>query len=224
MRIFLVRHGRSTANEDNAVHLQTADHAIPLSEQGKRQAAAAGLFLYEYYLKYPALTKTRIWHSPYVRARQTADAIEHNMKQHTHLEVDRREHLLLAEQQFGLFDGLSSDGARIELERKYPDEFEHYEKCKKFGGAFWARMPLGESKFDLSTRVHQAFGTFHRDAVGHNIQNIIVVAHGTTNRAFMMMWMHYGYEWFEREKNPANCSIRLIEEGVDRGYIFTPQE
>jgi hypothetical protein len=28
------------------------------------------------------------------------------------------------------------------------------------------------------------------------------------------------FEWFEKEPNPWNCSIRLIENNVDKGYIF----
>jgi len=35
-----------------------------------------------------------------------------------------------------------------------------------------------------------------------------------------MQWLHYPVEWFEKELNPQNCSIRLIEDNVDHGYIF----
>jgi broad specificity phosphatase PhoE len=81
-------------------------------------------------------------------------------------------------------------------------------------------MPLGESRFDVATRVHQAFGTFQRDAEKHGIVNIIVVCHGVTLRAFVMMWCHLTPEWFEAEPNPKNCAIRLIDGSEDKGYIF----
>ena len=35
-----------------------------------------------------------------------------------------------------------------------------------------------------------------------------------------MMWCHLSPEWFEAEANPANGAIRLIDDGVDKGYVF----
>jgi hypothetical protein len=32
-----------------------------------------------------------------------------------------------------------------------------------------------------------------------------------------MQWMHYPWEWYEKEKNPRNCSVQLIE-GHASGY------
>ena len=124
---------------------------------------------------------------------------------------------MLCEQQFGLFDGISNQ----ELPKRYPNEHSHYNKQLKFGGVFWARMPLGESRFDVAVRIHQAFGTFHRDAENHQIENLIVICHGVTLRAFVMMWCHQSPEWFEAEPNPKNCAIRLLDHGQDRGYIFS---
>ena len=81
-------------------------------------------------------------------------------------------------------------------------------------------MPQGESRFDVAQRIHQAFGTFQRDAVQHGIRDIVVICHGVTLRAFVMMWCHLSPEWFEAEPNPANCAVRLIDHGTDRGYLF----
>ena len=130
--------------------------------------------------------------------------------------IDQREHLLLHEQQFGVFDGLSDE----DREKYYPREQAYYEKCKKFEGKMWPKMPQGESRMDVCQRVHQAFGTFHRDAAKHGIENIVVVGHGTTNRAFLQMWLHKPWEWMHQEPNPTNCSVRLIENGEDKGYLF----
>ncbi len=231
MRIFLVRHGQSMGNVDQSVHLTTADHAIPLSDRGKEQATGAGEFLRDFYKDLPSVPdyaamresygdvmrfkpqRPRVWTSPYLRTRQTADGICEAMGKHV---LDRREHILLCEQQFGLFDGIPDE----ELPVKYPDEHAHYKKQEEFEGRFWARMPLGESRFDVATRVHQAFGTFHRDAKRHGVNDLVVVCHGVTMRAFLMMWLHHTPEWFEAEKNPKNCSIRLIEDSEDQGYVY----
>lgn len=256
MRIYLVRHGQSRSNLDWTENQRVADHAIELTEEGHRQASAAGEWLRGHLLEHVArgmMPLVRMWLSPYARTRQTATAILEQMKSPipflrdldphvpllaagtnlttwpparpktpilhaagTNLILDHREHLMLAEQQFGLFDGL----ADWEREAKYPAEFAYYEKCKKFEGKLWPQMPLGESRFEVCQRVHQAFGTFKRDAEKHGIDTIVVVAHGTVNRAFTMMWLHKPYEWMHEETNPNNCSIRLLADGEDMGYVF----
>lgn len=196
-----------------------------------------------------SIPRIRLWHSPYQRTRQTAARVVERCRLDIDGPVELlgtppsgppstprargeswffdpddpddpvahgHEHLLLAEQQFGVFDGLSDE----ERAREYPREQAYYEKCKAYEGKLWPKMPLGESRFEVCQRVHQAFGTFHRDAERHGIETIVVVGHGTTNRAFVQMWLHKRWEWMHQEPNPRNCSIRLIEDGIDHGYIF----
>ena len=215
MRILLVRHGESAGNVDPGVHRWMADHAIGLSDRGKKQVREAGTKVDAFYRELYGSERPhiRLWVSPYARTRQTADGLCETAGDWI---TDRKEHILLCEQQFGLFDGVPDE----ELPRLFPAEHEHYEKCERFEGRFWARMPLGESRFDVAVRVHQAFGTFMRDREQHGIENLVVVCHGVTLRAFVMMWCHLGPEWFEAEKNPTNCAIRFIDGGVDRGYVF----
>lgn len=253
MRIFLVRHGLSRANVDWRENRDVADHAIELTEEGHEQARKVGEFLAGYFAEYLCevhddgfgqegfIPDIRLWHSPYMRTRQTAADIEstclldptvrryRTQKNANHDVImwrvrepgeswflDKREHLLLAEQQFGIFDGLT-DKERAE---QYPDMWGYYSKCKRYGGKLWPKMPLGESRFEVCQRIHQAFGTFHRDANKRGIVNIVIVGHGTTNRAFVQMWLHKPYEWMHDEPNPKNGSVRLIEGNEDRGYIF----
>lgn len=216
MRVFLVRHGESQGNVDKTVHARMADHAIPLSARGHEQAREAGrrlaALLDGLHADGPR-PRVRLWTSPYRRTRETADGLEAGAAGWI---ADRREHVLLCEQQFGLFDGVPDD----ELPARFPQEYAYYEKQLRFEGRFWARMPLGESRFDVATRVHQAFGTFQRDLQRHGIDHLVVVCHGVTLRAFVMMWCHLSPEWFEAEPNPDNAAIRLIDGGEDRGYVF----
>lgn len=238
MRLFLVRHGESYANVSKELHLKYPDHEIGLSPAGEQQAKVTGQKLVKYIIENFAFRseinksgflKTeddkiqikenwRLWHSPYKRTRQTKDLIMKELEAKLWLGTtfEAREHLLLHEQKFGLFDGIADEDLPI----RYPDEHAFFKKHEDFQGKFWARMPLGESRADVAQRVHQAFGTWHRDAERHKIDNLIIVAHGTVNRAITMMWLHKPYEWFEAEKNPGNCSIRLIENNVDKGYVF----
>lgn len=232
MELILVRHGISTANKDPIIHHTTPDHIIPLASEGFEQAKKAGYKIQKYLQdKYEASSfpknleecaeiphrKIRLWVSPYLRTRQTADTMSSVMgwKDNCPIVTDRREDVALCEQQFGLFDGLTEE----ELKKKYPNEYEHYDKCERFEGRFWARMPLGESRFDVTLRVHQVFGTWQRDLERNNINTVIVVSHGVTLRAITMRWLHLPFEWFEKEPNPLNCSVRIIECGKDLGYL-----
>jgi len=220
-RILLVRHGQATSNKDKTLLTKHADHAMPLSETGIQHAALVGEQLRDFLEiqtkedKERGLPKRyrRLWQSPFRRTRETADLIMKSAGQYID---DRREHILLSEQQFGLFEGHSLD----ELQKLYPLEYAYFEKCIQAEGRFWARPPLGESRFDVAQRVHQAFGSFNRDAQFHDIQDLIVVSHGVTLRAFLMMWLHKPPEWFEKETNPPLCSVRFIENNADKGYIF----
>ena len=65
MRIFLVRHGETTANLNKIVYKDTADHAVPLSDLGHTQASVAGEKLAKRLMN-PAdrLGKLRVWSSP----------------------------------------------------------------------------------------------------------------------------------------------------------------
>jgi 2,3-bisphosphoglycerate-dependent phosphoglycerate mutase len=245
-RIFLVRHGQSQANVDQEVNKRVADHAIELTEAGHKQATAAGKFLGDYISEmeptcglYSDLDAIRLWHSPYRRTRQTKARIVEaarlnyqtprarrvggkveKLEEGDSVFYDVRESLHLIEQQFGLFDGLTDE----ERAQEYPRETEYYEKQKKFEGKMMAKIPLGESRFDVCLRVYDAFGTFHRDCDKHGINTIVIVAHGTVNRAFTQMWLHKPLGWMDEEPNPQNCSVRLLEhnsdEWVDEGYIF----
>lgn len=215
MRIFLVRHGESEGNLSREIYRTLPDHQIPLSAAGREQAVAAGTFLQDWLTAHPPRGRTRLWYSPYARTRATADGML------TRLVVDdRRPNLHLIEQRFGLFDGLWED----EMKAQLPLEYAHYERTRQHEGRFWAMMPEGDSPYDVAVRVHQCFGTLHRDAA-HGVQDVILVSHGVTIRAFLMMWLHLEPSWYEAEPNPLNCSVRLIEgtaaEGyVDRGYLF----
>ncbi|HJV96659.1 MAG TPA: histidine phosphatase family protein [Albitalea sp.] len=212
--IYLVRHGESLANIRPELYQEMADHAVPLSDRGQRQATAAGAALRDL-IRIGTDEALRVWHSPYKRTRQTADALCAELaKDHPHL--DRREHINLCEQQFGLFDGVPED----ELPERFPLEHAHYARAETHEGRFWARMPLGESRFDVAVRVHQAFGTFHRDAERHGVRNIVVVCHGVTLRAFVMQWLHMPYEWFDAQKNPGNCDIYHLPATGEGGYVY----
>ena len=236
----------NTRKADMAIQLTTEGH-----KQAKDAGEFLQSYFTKHLLAQGALgafiPKIRLWHSPYTRTRQTAQEIYdacvlptsatiiHDAMQTETFQIprhwpkraagepflwDKKEHFLLYEQQHGIYDGLSDD----ERQAQYPDEWAYYQKHKRDGAKVFAQLPLGESRIDVAQRIHQAFGTFHRDADKHAIEDIVVVGHGTTNRCFLFAWLHKGYEWLEEEPNPLNCSVRLIEDGEDKGYIYDGAE
>jgi 2,3-bisphosphoglycerate-dependent phosphoglycerate mutase len=218
LSVYLVRHGESEANLDKSVNATKADHAIELSPNGADQAVEAGIKLATF-LKAAANAGEQIgtYVSPYTRTRQTWQHMKVGIINAIgHLPAMRqRESVFLREMEYGLFDGVADE----DLPTRFPREYTYYEKLKNAGGEFYARVPGGESRCDVAQRVHQGFGTIHRDHERHGVQHAVVVSHGITTRAFVMMWLGLSPEWIEAEKNPPNCSIRLLRDGVDHGYV-----
>ena len=211
MHIFLIRHGESMANVGENFEKRIPDHLVPLTENGKEQARRQGEWLAEYCRKNGVdLARARIWRSPFRRTRETADEFNKSLGI-----TDIREDITLTEQQFGLFDAITDEQRRA----LYPNEYAEYIRQITNFGRFYARLPMGESPFDVAIRVHQFMGTIYRDYEKHGIDTLFVFTHGTTLRTFLLRWFHYSPEWYEQERNPKNCMIREIIDNEDKGYI-----
>jgi len=211
MHIFLIRHGESVANVGANYEKRIPDHLVPLTERGKAQARENGEWLANYCReKGIDLSRARIWRSPFLRTRQTCDEFNKALGI-----SDIREDITLTEQQFGLFDSVPEKEWGV----LYPAEYAEYKRqCSNFG-KFYARVPLGESPFDVAIRIHQFMGTVYRDFDKHGVDTLFVFTHGTTLRTFLLRWFHYSPEWYQEERNPGNCRIREIDGNIDLGYI-----
>ena len=211
MHIFLIRHGESVANAGENYGRRVPDHLVPLTERGRREAYEAGVFLAEHCRRRGIdLSRARLWRSPFLRTRETADELNRSLSV-----AEVREDITLVEQQYGLFDALPPEA----WAREYPREYAEYCRQMQNGGKFYARLPLGESPFDVAVRVHQFMGTLDRDLREHGVDTVFIVTHGATLRAFLLRWFHYTPEWYHGESNPENCAIREIDGGRDLGYI-----
>ena len=167
MHIFLIRHGESMANNGSNYVKRIPDHLVQLSDVGKKQAYDAGVWLKKYCKQQAvSLENARIWRSPYLRTRQTSEEFNKSLNI-----SDIREDITLVEQQFGLFDSVPEE----EWGKLFPKEYEEYERQRNNYGKFYARLPLGESPFDVAVRVHQFMGTIHRDINQRNLRIIAKV-------------------------------------------------
>ena len=170
-RLWLVRHGQSQGNVardaahqagHSVIDLDLRDVDVPLSDLGHQQAEAAG----RWFAALPDGERPEVLlASPYIRARQTAEAIcaagglAGGAKPTI---LDER----LREREFGVFDGLTIKGIR----EHYPAEAEHRAKM----GKFYHRPPGGESWADVILRLRSALNTINLQYSG---KNVLIVCH-----------------------------------------------
>jgi len=215
MKIFLIRHGESMQNTGKNFDIKLPDHKVYLTEKGEEQADLAGMFLKKFILeKNIDISNATLWVSPFTRTRQTAKIINN------HLNIDDiKEDITLIEQRYGLF----SDNPIEECRRRFPEQFELYDRYYQNDGKFYAKLPQGESPYDVALRMKQFIETIFRD-LNEGKDTLFIVSHGTTIRAFLLNWFHYSPEWFNAEPNMENCAIRYIEKSnnisTDNNYIY----
>lgn len=199
MKMFLIRHGESMQNTKENYSIGLPDHKVYLTEQGKEEARLAGEFLKKYITENEIdLSNSVMWVSPFTRTRETASIINNS------LGIKRvKEDITLIEQQYGLF----SDKEIARIKELYPEQFAFYDNYYQNEGKFYAKLPQGESPFDVALRTKQFLDTIYRDKE----DVLFVVSHGTTIKTIVMNFFHYSPEWYSSELTPGNCSIRLID-------------
>lgn len=140
--LVLVRHGESLGNvarerayaqHTEVIDIDERDADVPLSERGRRQAAAVGHVL-------AVGPDDTVWSSNYLRARQTAE-LALPEPAHARLRVDER----LRDRELGILDKLTWWG----IEARYPDEARRRREL----GKFFHRAPGGESWADVALRL-----------------------------------------------------------------------
>ena len=166
--LWVVRHGESAGNvaRDEAesqglerLDLSHRDVDVPLSELGRRQAAALGRWT----AGQPRDEQpTVLWTSPYVRAQQTAQIALETAGLDVPVVVDER----LREREFGVLDGLTRRG----ITAQFPDESERRASI----GKFYHRPPGGESWVDVAFRLRAVLEEIRIDARG---ERVLLMAH-----------------------------------------------
>jgi broad specificity phosphatase PhoE len=196
LRIALVRHAESEANLDKSIFERVPDHAIPLTERGREQAAKTGQDLRELFDDEPV----HVYVSPYKRALQTLAALGLDELIQTVREEPR-----LREQDWGNFQDIED----IERQKRARDQYGH----------FFYRFTHGESGADVYDRVSSFLETMHRDfEADDSPRNILLVSHGITMRLFCMRWFHWTVQYFETLSNPGNAEMRVLLRQPDFQY------
>jgi probable phosphoglycerate mutase len=218
-KLWLVRHGQSQGNvardiaDEEGLHeidIDVRDVDVPLSELGHQQAEATGRWLAALP---PDERPEVILSSPYLRARQTAEAIckAGGMSGPTKLVVDER----LREREFGIFDRLTGVGIRA----KFPEESAHRTKL----GKFYHRPPGVESWADVILRLRSAMNTIN---LHYCDRRVLIVCHQV-----VVLCMRYVLEelseeeilHIDRQAEILNCGICVYDFEPDVGGLCIPR-
>lgn len=169
--LWLVRHGQSAGNValdaahaagHDRIQLEMRDADVPLSDQGRVQAHALGLW----FAGLPADERPEVvLASPYRRARETAEAVRAagGLSEPTpSLCEDER----LREREFGVLDRLTSTG----VAQLFPDQAV----ARRLLGKFYHRPPGGESWCDVILRLRSALDTL---SLHHADKRVLIIGH-----------------------------------------------
>ena len=206
-QLIAVRHGESEGNvareaaEAEGAEVITIDQRdpdVPLSARGREQAEAVGRWLAGFAAREPV---DAVWSSPYVRARQTAEAALAAAEQAMPIRVDER----LRDRELGVLDLLTGTGVRA----RFPEEAAR----RRWLGKLYYRPPGGESWADVALRLRSLLADLDRQVDG----TVVVFCHDA-----LIMLLRYVLEGLDeatllelaRTATVANGSVtRLVRSG-----------
>lgn len=182
-RIILVRHGQTEWNRNERFRGR-AD--IPLNQTGLSQAEATGRRVASEW------QPLAIYTSPLSRSVKTAEAIA------KHYRLDVQPHPGLADIDYGEWQGLTPDEARL----RWPEEIDAW-----YNRPHLAKIPGGETLDELRERAMQ---TVNALAHQHPEGTIVLVGHTVINRIILLGILGLGNERFWKIKQDT-CAINVFE-------------
>ena len=195
----MVRGDAAEAAKHPWIDIATRDVDTPLSDLGRRQAHALGMW----FAALPDDGKpTAILSSPYVRSMQSAEIIRE------HAGVARRIERIVAderlrEKEFGILDRMTTHGIRA----TYPALSEQ----RQHVGKFYFRPPGGESWCDVILRLRSVLDTLTRDYTKHSV---LIVAHQVIVNCFRYLLERLNEAQIleiDRAADVPNCGVTWYE-------------
>lgn len=206
-RIFIVRHGQSIGNTNKEIYKSIPDYVVHLTDLGKQQTFEVGTKIG------PIIgenSNIQFYVSPYWRTRESYHNINLGIKETVNIASSNYyEDARLREQEWG--QRVGDDGGYKTNEEGARDAYGH----------FYYRFGNGESCADVYDRTSDFMGTMFRDFEKPNFpENVVIIAHGMTNRVFLMRFFHCSVEEFETWKNPRNAEFYLLEKQDNDKYVL----
>lgn len=208
MQIKVVRHAPSEANEGIVDANLIGDHKVRITPEGHSASIALGYVMADF------IQQALKYRSPYVRTRQTADAMMEGAARSPQWVSPKfpkfYEDPRLREVEWGL--GVHE-----------PDYWEKIERMKQEYGSFYIRRHNGESCADCYDRCAAFVGTMVRQINRKSAQKVLIVSHGLTIRCLVASFMHLSVEEFETLRNPHNLDVITITDEGEQGLWAEPQ-
>ncbi|MEV4054590.1 phosphoglycerate mutase family protein [Amycolatopsis sp. NPDC049688] len=198
MKLILLRHAESLGNVDELAYTRIPDHALPLTDKGRQEAAAVA----------PEIRRLldgerpAVYVSPYLRTRETLRLLDIRASCERLVQEPR-----LREQDWGNLQ----DPADQEVQKARRNEFGH----------FFYRLPFGESGADVDDRV-AAFLSDLRQRDETHPDTVLIVSHGLTLRLLCRRLFGWSIELFESLSNPATCEHRVLTESAGKWTLDRP--
>jgi alpha-ribazole phosphatase len=193
MKIYLIRHGESTANAGN---LFCGHSDVPLTEAGIEQASLA-------HDKLKKIRFGKVYSSDLSRAYETAGIISKKPKK---IVVCSE----LREMDFGIFDSLS----HADMKANHPEEY------REWSSDFLNNVPPGgESMISMYSRVNEKYREIVEKHLGTD-DNILLVSHGGVIRSILASQICSGVDSYWKFKID-NCGINILE--YDKEFPFLAQ-
>ena len=211
-RLIIVRHAESLRNavrlgryfqneEAKSMIGDLANHDVPITDIGEAQAAATGVALRE---RFGA--PDTVFHSGYLRTKQTADGLLAAYPQEERRAIDLREHLFIRERDSGYTYDMTED----EAIGTFPFLPRHWSTF----GMFFATPVGGESLANVTERTYHFLRELEQE---HDGETVLVVTHGYTVRALRYWLEHLSHSDVTKEAmpDPRNCGVTVYERGED---------
>jgi broad specificity phosphatase PhoE len=204
LNIYVIRHGESEHNVDRSVMAHTHDSNHSLTSLGQKQVEITGEFM-----KTILNESTVFYTSPYLRTKQSAEAIYSKLKQ----QVPLYESPLIREWELGnLYD--------------FTDRSPQAKKEFKAAGQFYFRYQNGESLADVYLRATMFMNTVvDRLKQQQRYDNLVIVTHAAFIQmllAFLMKWPVEDLAGFKPIENASVIKINEVDGDYQYEKIFVP--
>lgn len=187
-RILLVRHGETNWNKEARFQGQID---IPLNENGKKQATAAGIFLQQVQID-------QAFSSEMSRPKETAEII---LKFHPKVQIELKKELI--EISHGLWEGKLEE----EIKSKWPDLLNQWQESPNS-----VQMPQGENIHEVWARSVKCWQNISDNiTVG---STALIVAHDAVNKTILchLLGLTPAEIWMIKQGNGAITAVDISED------------
>lgn len=231
MSILLVRHAESLGNADHQNYLRFANHDLALTERGKEQARALGVFLRDWYTHNPPQNNIRLWCSPYRRVVQTMQHMRETIGTRTwnkcgrgrDVQFDER----LREREWGYFS--YEDHNSEDETHSHAHLFAQYRKTYQAPlGRYFARPVGGESLADVADRMRSLHHDLFFD-IQNGVTDHVMMMHAASMLSFVYALTKTHPHFMTDEVFAENTGVRLLDidpatgRFADYGMIYNPE-